>query len=350
MSGASLRVLLAGFSGLGADQDHQQDMYLPAFRAHPGFDVVAVTDVGDRPIAETLAAKLSASPASSSGAAVRHLPEWRDAVADPDVDVVSVCAPLADRIDVVTAALRAGKHVLVDKPMAASAAESAVLAGVAAETGRVLLPAHHHRFHPLIAAARGAVASGKVGLPWNVQADFLVAGGASVDAGELANFAVYPVDVVLAVTGQPVRRVHARTITWTDAPGEDLAVLFLDHDHGLTSTITVGRISGLADTPPAGLAVHRYRISGSHGVLDVDATRPAVSVRNADHTARAWHGGSTVDRLLDELRAAVLAGRPANPSPADAVHVAEVVDAARRAVESGHPVDIRTTDRPEASR
>ncbi|PZF81737.1 Gfo/Idh/MocA family protein [Jiangella anatolica] len=330
----TLGVLLLGFAGLGPDQDHQQDMYLPAFSTHDGFEVVAVAgdDAAGRTTAERLAGKLGL-PAPAADLAT--------ALADPAVDVVSVCVSPERRADAVIAALRAGKHVLADKPLALTAADAARVAAVAAETGLVCLPAHHQRFHPMIGAARGAVAAGKVGLPWNVQADFLVAGGTPSPAGELANFAVYPIDVVLALTGQRVRRVFARLSThWSDGGADDHALLFLDHDNGLTSTISVGRTRELADTPPAGLALHRYRVSGSHGVLDIDASRPAVVLRRAEASSHTWHGAGTVDRLLDELRAAIAAGRPSAPSAADAVHIAEIVDAARTSAASGTPVEL----------
>lgn len=302
-----LGVLLHGSAGLGAGQDHQRDMYRPAFEAHPGFEVLPGTTGLD----------------------------------DPAVDVVSVCADPDRRAGAVIAALRAGRHVLADKPLAMTAADAAKVAAVAAETGLVCLPAHHQRFHPMIAAARGAVAGGKVGLPWNVQADFLVAGGTPSPAGELANFAVYPLDVVLALTGLRARRVFARLSTHrSDGGADDLALLFLTHENALTSTISVGRVGELADTRPAGLAVHRYRVSGSHGVLDIDASRPAVVVRRADVSTPTWHGPGTVHRLLDELHAAVTAGRPSSPSAADAVHLAEIVDAARASAASGAPVDL----------
>ena len=348
MSERTLGVLLLGFAGLGPDQDHQQDMYLPAFSTHDDFEVVATAgtpgDAADQATAERLAGKLGL-PA----------PDLDAALADPAVDVVSVCAAPDRRADAVIAALRAGKHVLVDKPLALTTADAARVAAVAAETGKVCLPAHHQRFHPMIAAARGAVAGGKVGLPWNVQADFLVAGGTPSAAGELANLAVYPIDVVLALTGLRVHRVHARLTThWSDGDADDFALLFLTHENGLTSTISVGRTRELADTRPAGLAVHRYRVSGSHGVLDIDASRPAVVLRRAEASSNtsgtgvgprgrllsSWHGPGTVDRLLDELHAAVTAGRPSSPSAADAVHIAEIVDAARTSAASGVPVDL----------
>lgn len=316
------RVLLAGFGGLGGGQDHQRAMYLPAFRAHPGFTVAgAVCATGDL--------------------GVPVYPDLDTALAENDAEVVSVCLPPGERATAIVAALRAGRHVLADKPLALTAGETARIAGAAAEAGTVCMPAHHQRFGPAIRSARAAVAAGRVGLPWNVQADFLVAGGAPCPLGELANLGLYPVDVVLALTGQPVRRVHAR------AAGDGLTLLLLDHDHGLTSAIAVGRMSGTAGLRPGGLAVQRYRISGSTGVMDVDATKPGATVRTATGVRAAWTGPDTVARMLTELHAAVTGGRAAEIGPADALAVVRVVEAARRSLETGRPVPLSPEDAQE---
>lgn len=312
------RVLLAGFGGLGGGQDHQRAMYLPAFQAHPGFTVAGVC--GD---ATGLAAELG----------VPAYPDLDAALADCDAEVVSVCLPSEERAKAIITALRGGRHVLADKPLTLTTGETEAVAAAAAEAGTVCMPAHHQRFAPAIRSARAAVAAGRVGLPWNVQADFLVAGGDPCPLGELANFGLYPIDVVAALTGQPVRRVHARS-------DRGLTVLLLDHDHGLTSTIAVGRIAGTADVRPGGLAVHRYRISGSNGVMNVDATKPGAAVRTATGVRTAWTGPDTVARMLTELHAAITGGRPAEIGPADALAAIRVVEAARRSLETGQPVHL----------
>ncbi|RAY16959.1 hypothetical protein DPM19_01995 [Actinomadura craniellae] len=303
MSGA-LRTLPWGSGGLGT-QDHQRDMYLPAFRGHPGFTVV-----------ETAAGDLTT------------------AIAETGAQVVSVCAPPEERAARIVEALRAGCHVLADKPLALDVADAERVAAVARETGLVCMPAHHHRFGAAVQAARGALAAGRIGLPWNVQADFLVDGGDPCPQGELVNFGLYPVDVVLALTGQAVERVHA-------LPGRDPArstLLLLDHEHGLTSTITVGRLHGTAAAP--GMALHRYRVSGSGGVMDVDATRPGATVRTASGTRTAWHGPGTVGRMLTALHAAIVTGRPPEVGPGDALAALRVTDAATRSLTLGTPVSL----------
>lgn len=320
-----LRVLLAGYAGAGA-QNHQAEMYAPAFAAHPGFTIAGVADAEKTGEDER-------EPARAAAAAfgVPYVDDLDYALRRVDADVVSVCVPLDARVEAVTAALRAGRHVLVDKPTALSPAECDEIAAVAAETGLLCVPAHHHRFHPAIRAASAAVAAGRVGLPWNVQADFLVAGGQPCPLGELANFGVYPVDVIRAMTALPVTAVYAAD------SGDGPAVLCMRHERGLTSTITVGRVQEIPDEP---MAVHRYRISGSHGILFVDATRPPLTVRTAQGRQATSFASGTVEALIDEVHAAISTGRPAALGAGDAVAVAAVLDAANESARTGAPVPL----------
>ncbi len=308
------RVLLAGFGGLGGGQDHQRAMYLPAFQAHPGFTVAGVIGGG-------------------ADLGVPAYPDLDTALAENDAEVVSVCLPPGERAAAIVAALRAGRHVLADKPLALTSGETEEIAAAAAGSGTICMPAHHQRFGPAIRSARAAVAAGRVGLPWNVQADFLVAGGDPCPLGELINFGLYPIDVVLALVARPVSRVHARS-------ERGLTLLLLDHDRGLTSAIAVGRVTGTAGVRPGGLAVHRYRISGSNGVMNVDATKPGATLRTATGVRDAWHGPDTVTRMLTELHAAITGGRAAEVGPADALAAIRVVEAARRSLETGRPAAV----------
>jgi len=286
-----MKVALVGNAGIGT-QDHQSSMYRPAFERHPRFELV------DNPA---------------------------------DAEVLSIALPLAERGKAVADAIRAGKHVLADKPLAATLAEAVEIERLAAEHGVVVVPAHHQRFNAALRSATAAVRGGRVGLPWNVQCDFVVAGGDPAPTGELVNFGLYPVDVVRALLGLEVRRVHA-----TGSP--DLVTLLLDHDHGVTSTVVCGRVPALRDVPPGGLAVHRYRISGSHGVLAVDARKPALQVRTTTGSGPVWTGPSTVDVLLDALAAGIASGRPV-VGPHDAVQAQRVIEAAQRSMETGQPVE-----------
>lgn len=322
-----LGVLLAGFEGLG-DQDHQTSMYLPALQAHPGFRIVAVTGCGK---GSATAARLD----------VPYIESLAEALVRDDVDIVSVAAPPEDRAQVLIAAMEASKTVLADKPMAATLADAQAIVDAQQRTGATLVVAHHLRMHPMVQSAAAAVAAGRVGLPWNVQADFFVAGGRHSPLGELLNFGVYPIDVVQALTGQAVRRVHAMASKqWHEGDGEDLVVLMLDHDNAMTSTLAVGRTGPRADVRTAGVAIHRYRVSGSHGVLAVDATKPRASVVTETTARSHWTGADTVARLLDRLYDSAINGAPSPVDGTAGLHALAVIDAAQRSIESGVPVSV----------
>ncbi len=331
MTSTRIGVLLAGFGGLGS-QDHQSAMYLPAFLRHRRFDVIGAVDVPGGDGAEKAAREYG----------LPHLSDLDAGLADPSVAVVSVAAPLEQRAEIVARAVRAGKHVLADKPLAATLSDAEQIERLAAEHGVAVVPAHHQRLHGILRSAQAAVRSGRVGLPWNVQADFLVAGGDPAPTGELVNLALYPIDVVHGMLGLEVRRVYARSGQYWHGGSGDFVALLLDHDHGVTSTIACGRTDPVQDIRPAALAVHRYRISGSHGVLLSDATKPALSVRSTNRHDVAWTGPDTVDALLDVLATAVSTGA-AELSAADAVHVQRVVEAAQQSLDSGRPVELDPT-------
>lgn len=306
---APLRVALVGCAGLGR-QNHQRDMYAPAFAAHPGFSIAAATGP------------------DSAGLAREYGVPHHEEVIPPDVDVLSVCVPLEDRIEVVRAGLDAGLHVLADKPVSVDPAAGQQIAKMKG----VFVPAHHHRFNPSIRSAQAAIAGGRIGLPWSVHADFLMNGGDPVPEGELLNFGVYPIDVAHSLVGQEVRRVQAYS-----APDGSTSTLLLDHAHGVLSTITVGRVR-------SSRPVHRYRISGSHGMLMVDATRPALQVDTATGVAPAWTGADTVAALIDDLHGAITTGRPPVVGASDVVRVARVLAAADESLRTGRPVEPSTEE------
>ncbi len=84
-------------------------------------------------------------------------------VSDPDIDVVHVCTPNYLHYGMVKAALQSGKHVICEKPLTVTSAESAELVRLAQETGRVGAVNYNIRFYPLCHEARNRVRAGELG-------------------------------------------------------------------------------------------------------------------------------------------------------------------------------------------
>lgn len=135
-------------------------------------------------------------------------------VDDPDVDVVYIATPHSSHRDLALLAIGRGKHVLIEKPIAASAAEAAEIAAAAGRAGVLAMEAMWTRYLPQFDLLRQLLADGGLGDVHQVSADFGfavpydpagrlwnpdLAGGALLDAG------VYPISFASAVLGTPDR-------------------------------------------------------------------------------------------------------------------------------------------------
>lgn len=99
--------------------------------------------------------------------------DWRTLLERDDIDIIDVCTPGHLHAEVALAALKAGKHVLVEKPLANSVAEcEELVAAAAAAPGRALLGFNYRRV-PALALARGLVREGRIGTVQEVRLSYL---------------------------------------------------------------------------------------------------------------------------------------------------------------------------------
>ncbi len=89
--------------------------------------------------------------------------DFRALLDDPGVDLVDLCVPSDDHARLAIQALEAGKHVLVEKPIALSVADGEAMVGAARSSGKLLMVGHVLPFFPEFAFAREAVGSGRYG-------------------------------------------------------------------------------------------------------------------------------------------------------------------------------------------
>ena len=95
--------------------------------------------------------------------AVRCTRSYQDLVADPELEAIVIATPVSTHHPLALAALRAGKHVFVEKPLAASVAEAQELSAVAGEQGLVLMPGHTFLYSPPVNAIRDLIHSEELG-------------------------------------------------------------------------------------------------------------------------------------------------------------------------------------------
>jgi predicted dehydrogenase len=118
-----------------------------------GFEVLALAE-SNQELAEQAAERLLIP---------RAYGDWKDLVADPDIDVVHVASPNFLHFEHAKGALEAGKHVICEKPLAMTAKESELLVKIAEEKNLVNAVNFNLRFYPLIQDARARIEAGELG-------------------------------------------------------------------------------------------------------------------------------------------------------------------------------------------
>jgi predicted dehydrogenase len=284
-----------------------------------------------QPEAELVAASSWREPSLAALAERHGIPrtttDWRELAADPELDAVVVGTPNALHAEQSVAFLEAGKHVLVEKPMARNVAEcDRMLAAAAGSTGRLMV-AHCWRFHPDVLALRARVAAGELGAVvktrsygvhagWGPSGWFtdpeLAGGGALLDMG------VHAIDTTRFLLGDPLpERVFATVATrYGDYPVDDDAVVLVRWSDATSSIIESGwwqpHLGGReADT-------ELYCTGGYARVWDRTEPPPGT-----EHVNQAMF-----DAQMAEFVGAVASGRQPRPSGEDGRVVMEVVDRA----------------------
>lgn len=228
--GSALRVALIGCGGIS-------NAHAAAYRKL-GPDVVRVTAVTDvlRPLAEQRAVQLGAEIAT----------DYRSAIERADVDAVDICLPHHLHAEIAVAAARAGKHVLVEKPMACSLDQCRAMIDAAAGAGVTLMVAQVQRYMPSYRGVKRLCASGELGAiravrfdsmqnaPGFLPAEHWLFDGQLAGGGIVISVSVHRIDLVRYLVGD-VKRVMALTHTGA-APyrrgAEDYAAAVLEFENG----------------------------------------------------------------------------------------------------------------------
>lgn len=216
-------------------------------------------------------------------------------LADPDIDIVSICTPNHQHKDMVIDALRAGKHVYCEKPLAVSEAEAHAILETLAETKRNkpvhAQMVHQYRFYPATLKAKQLIATGRLGRILSFRAEYLHSG--SVDpnkpigwkqdrricgGGVLFDLGSHLLDLFYHFLG-PLASVSAATATIQtsrpdktgqiiDTLGEDLAILLVKMADGSLGTVEASKIATGTDDEL------RFAIHGDRGALRFNLMEP----------------------------------------------------------------------------
>ena len=130
-------------------------VHAKAYSVHRDAEFAAVCDLDETRARQT---------ASKWGAQRTHT-DWREVASDSTIDAVSVATPDFAHTEIAVAMAQAGKHILVEKPLAMTVEECQRTIGAARERGVKLMVDFHNRWNPALYAARRAIDEGNIGAP-----------------------------------------------------------------------------------------------------------------------------------------------------------------------------------------
>ena len=302
------------------------------------------------------------------------IPAWYDdaerMLAEADADVVVNLTPIQAHLETTLAALRAGKHVYSEKPIATSLADALRIRAAAAARRVTMVCAPSVMLFPQVRFAKDLVERGEIGPvyaalgrgwggvpPWrgylSDPSSFFARGG-----GPLADMGVYPLHALTGILG-PVQRVSAfaarvkDSFVVADGPFagkrvpievEDNWHLILDFGAARLASVTANNVALDSRAPQMEL----FGLMGTIAVDLLDVAAPVETLR----PGQAWQphdlphersGGPDhllgVAHLIDCLQS----GAKPIPSLDHAVHVIEIIEAASSSVRSGRAVELQTT-------
>jgi len=172
-------------------------------------------------------------------------------------DALIIAAPAEAHHALAAAALRAGKHVLVEKPIAATLAEADDLAALAAARQLVLQVGHLERF-----SAAHAALSGRLGAPLYIEAVRIAPfKSRGTDVSVILDLMIHDLDLVLALVAAPIESVDAVGAA-VASPHEDIANARIRFVTGAVAAITASRIAQRTE--------RRMRIFARDGTMAID--------------------------------------------------------------------------------
>jgi UDP-2-acetamido-3-amino-2,3-dideoxy-glucuronate N-acetyltransferase len=273
-----------------------------------------------------------------------------DAVlSEPTVDAIVVAVPAALHHDVAKRALLAGKHVLVEKPLALSVGEGQELVGLAKKAGLILMVGHILEYHPAVVELNRLIREGDLGKIQYIYSSRLNLGKLRTEENILWSFAPHDICTILGILGELPTSVAAQGGSYLNPPIVDTTLSTLEFQSGVKAHLFVSWLHPFKE--------QKLCVIGTEKMAVFDDLEPgkklvlyAHRINWLDRKPVAERDGGQVIPLSKEepLRKecehfleCVRTGTLARTNGENALHVLGVLDACERSLEQhGTPVPL----------
>ncbi len=294
-------------------------------------------------------AQAAAEAAARYGVHAAH--SYQEILEDPRIAAVFVTSPSQWHLEHCSAALRAGKHVLVEKPLADSLRDAAALRDIAEHTDRVLMVNHCERFNPAFLDAKQTVVGGRIGhlrVIMSTRLSPLHLNNAAWPMGVL-DTAVHNLDLICWLMGDAPIEVSARSARVSaDAAIDDNVWISLWFSGGRHAEDHIAWVPMERYLMP--VAHPRFLLLGTQGFYQVDLWRRSGMLYAGDFTRYSdevllgmisEEYLSTMAYSVWQFARAVERGGPSPMPASEAMRAARIAMAARESIRAGgRPVRI----------
>ena len=267
---------------------------------------------------------------------------YEGAVADDRIDAVYICTPHHLHLDHAQLAASAGKHILLEKPLARTAEEARAVIDSAARAGVILMVAENYRFMPPVIAAKEAVERGELGSLRliQLQEDFpfrpgewrndasLNGGGVLIDGG------IHKLSLLAYLAGAP-SEVYAAEVPSAQRglAAEDGVVALMRYDSGLLGIVNHSWSAGPHNPRPW------VTVSGSEASIAFELGGDWLDTIDGSGRSRQQLDGDRAGLagMVREFRACILEGRSPSMTGEEGMRDVALVEACYASMQSGAP-------------
>jgi predicted dehydrogenase len=196
------------------------------------------------------------------------------ALAASDVDAVVLATPARDHAEQARMVLNAGKHVLVEKPLALDAADAHGVVSAAETHKRVLMVGHLMLFHPAVEKLKAMIDKGELGRVYYIYALRVNLGRVRQDENALWSLAPHDVSMIEYLLSDEPESVSARGGTYLQSRIEDVVFVNLRFRSGVSAQIQVSWLDPRKE--------RRLTIVGSQKMVEFDDVHPVEKIRIYD--------------------------------------------------------------------
>jgi predicted dehydrogenase len=214
---------------------------------------------------------------------VRTVADASSVLTDETIDAVVIATPARTHVPLVGEALDAGKHVLVEKPLALSTGDAVRLTRQAERAGRVLMVGHTFEYNPAVLKMRELVASGSLGDLCYLHSQRVNLGRIQTDINAMWSIGPHDVSIANFLTGSQPRWVAAKGARYLHAEVEDVVFATIGYDGGVLAHVHVSWLD------PS--KVRRTTVVGTKQMIVYDDLDSEATLRVYDKGAERVEGG-----------------------------------------------------------